>query len=431
MEKNTVPAVVKSEGSGASFVYHFEFAGRTWTLDKREAAPAASWRIRFKLDGRNVRKALKTSDVKLAKDRAIKLFIKPAMIGDWSKIFPPPKPAEERLRLATLQEIMDCYAASAHLLLDVGAPAVAACIGQLRLVVAEALGIDREQVGALSSSVLTLDLAVNFQRKFCARREYRGGRLAENRARVSANSKLRQARAVLSKKARAKRIYEAAGLRLPDLTGFLSCPLLDELKIDNYQLPETEILTGLWRGAASLKETQPAVWMVWHMINATGLRRRELCAMRWRWFGPGLVRTPFEEDFVPKGKRERDIPVRADVEQLAREHAITNGWPCGAADRVLPGTPTERDGLFRSLAAWMKDNGWTRRQKAHELRKVFASLVCEENDAYSAQLVLGHQQITTTQRYAARPKVTPVSVADRYAAPSNVVSMGGGSGSNG
>ena len=427
--KATTRATTKKTMDGANseacFVSDFEFAGRRWCLSKRKPLAADSWQIVFELDGRRVRKGLKTADAALARERAIKLFIKPALCGDWQKIFPPPPPEKEK-RFATLQEMMNCYAASAHLLLDVSVPSVAANLGQLRLVVATALEISPEEVGALSSSVLTLNLAVNFQRKFCSLRKYTSNRLAENRGRVSANSKLRQSRSLFSKKARAKRLYEAAGLRLPDMAGFTACPLLAELKVDNYKMPDAALLHNLWRASAQLKEEQPAVWMVWHLANATGMRRKELCAMRWRWFGAGSVSTPFEEDFIPKSKREREIPVRPDVEQLARELAVTHGWPCGPSDYVLPGTKASRAELFREISVWMKAQGWTRRQKAHELRKIFASVVCEENDAYAAQLVLGHQQIVTTQRYAARPKVAPVSVADRYGALGNVVALPGG-----
>ncbi len=425
MASETTKKTMDEANSETDFVSHFEFAGRRWRLDKRESLPEASWRIVFMFDGRFVRKGLKTADVRLAEERAIKLFIKPAMCGDWEKIFPPPKPEAEK-RFATIQEVMDCYEASAHLLLDVSVPSVSANLGQLRLVVGSALGIAPEKVGALSTSVLTLDLAVNFQRKFCAQRQYRTDRLAENRGRVSANSKLRQARSVFSKLARTKRLYESAGLRLPDLAGFSTCPLLEELKVDDYPMPAEALLHTLWSASAQLKAEQPAVWMVWHLANATGLRKSELCAMRWRWFAAGRVQVLFEEDFIPKSKRERSIPVRPDVEQIAREHAMAHGWPCGTGDHVLPGTKTDREDLFRKIAAWMKANGWTRRQKAHELRKVFASVVCAQNDPYAAQLALGHQQLTTTQRYAARPPMQPVSVADRYSGPSNVVAMPGG-----
>ena len=56
----------------------------------------------------------------------------------------------------------------------------------------------------------------------------------------------------------------------------------------------------------------------------------------------------------------------------------------------------------------MRSLGWDRKRKAHELRAEFGSAMVEANDAYSAQLALGHQDLKTTARYAARPAIRAV-----------------------
>ena len=406
------------------FIHQFERNGRQWTLSKRIQDENEPWQIVFKMDGHRVRKTLKTSQVKLAEQRAIKLFIEPAMFGAWEKIIAPPKVAP-LLPLATVQQIVDCYVASARVLLSVdGERTVEANVACLRRLVRVGLGVDSSEVDSQLSSVLTLKLAVDFQRKFCSQKRYTENRLSTNRGHVSANAVLRSARSLFSKLALKKQIYESAELRLPDLAGFMGCPLLSELKIDNYQLPSDELFRRLWTASDALKTERPALWLVWWLCNATGLRAGELQAMRWRWFQPHAVRLSFETDFIPKGKREREIPVSPDVLAGARAMAASQFWPVGPEDYVLPGTKTDRAELFRELAAWMTANGWTRRQKAHELRKVFASDFVRANTAYAAQLVLGHQEITTTQRYAARPVARALTPADRFGAPiPNVVPM--------
>jgi len=41
--------------------------------------------------------------------------------------------------------------------------------------------------------------------------------------------------------------------------------------------------------------------------------------------------------------------------------------------------------------------------------KLFATTICAAADPYTAQLALGHQELETTTRYAARPKLQAVN----------------------
>jgi integrase len=56
----------------------------------------------------------------------------------------------------------------------------------------------------------------------------------------------------------------------------------------------------------------------------------------------------------------------------------------------------------------MRSHGWTRRQKGHELRKIFATRVNMFNNTIDVMQALGHKDIKTTKRYVMPSTPKPV-----------------------
>lgn len=365
-----------------------------------------TWYFKKMVEGKVKPVSLNTADLSLAKARRDKLELL-AYQERWGEI----DELGSKRAIATIGKVLERYTSAA--VLQLRAETVRNNAWALRHLVRKAKGVELSAVDDLPLTVLDRELVRAWQERCLTAAGQ--DKLKLNAAAVSANSVFGQARSVFGKKATRHKIY--AGLTLPNLTEFKTAPILDELKCDSYQKPDEELLRNIWTAATALRETNPRMWLIFYLASQTGLRKSELKFMRFRWFTPGFVRTCFESDFVPKGKRERDVPVVESVERECRRLATEQDWPTEPTDYLLTGTPTEKEDLFKAFGKWMRDQGWTRRQKAHELRKIFASDLCENSDPYDTQQALGHQDIKTTMRYAARRKVQPVDQSARYGAP--------------
>jgi integrase len=124
-----------------------------------------------------------------------------------------------------------------------------------------------------------------------------------------------------------------------------------------------------------------------------------------RRIAPGRAQQT-ESDFRPKGNRERCLPLEpwlaAELESVL---AATNG------DYILTGHMSERcDDTFRRLNAWLTVQGWDRRLKVHELRKLFGSLVTQQAGIRAAQVLLGHANVSTTEACYADPAASIVPI---------------------
>jgi integrase len=374
--------------------------GKTWWL----------WKV---YRSRSVKQTLGTSDLNVAKRNAKKL-IDAAIMGRWEAV----EETKQKRKVCTLREITERLEPAVELKL---APrTVKAYVRSLSRLVAYGLGMPVDSAPNQSASILTKKLVVDCQRAMLA--DAGNDLLRVDERSESANTIYRSAKAVFGRKVMAAGVYD--GLTLPDLAEFRAVPMLPVLKKDRYELPDQAVLDRLWEDAPRLYETRPRLWLAWKLSVETGMRRGESLAMRWRWFtnredGQAVVRVSFESDFVPKGKREREIPVRPVLRAEIQALFLERGWPCDPADYVIPkgvqggmglrfGDKERKERGFRGLSEWMKSHGWDRRQASHELRKVYASWACKEYGAYAAKELLGHMDLKTTERYAAKPKVGPV-----------------------
>jgi integrase len=380
------------------------------------------WYFKKMVGGKVASVSLNTSDLELAKSRRT-VLIQKAFQERWDEI----DNVKTKRNIATIGEIILRYKGATDLQLK--QRTMDDNVWALRHVIKRTKGL--ESVDNQPATILDGALVRAWQQECLKGKDGQplADKLKADSAAVSSNSVLAQARSVFSKRAMARNIYDK--MNIPDLEDFLKAPILEELRRDTYTKPDDELLQKIWKEAHKLRdgfegtEKEPKViknsrmWLLFYIVSQTGMRRGEMCSMRYRWFqdqdGEAVVKTCFETDFIPKGKRERNIPVVAGVEQECRRVALEESWSAKPEDYVLPGNAHEKEELFRAFGKWMTDSGWNRKQKAHELRKVFASDFLESNEPYDAQMALGHQDLKTTSRYAARRKVTAVDQSTRYA----------------
>ena len=144
----------------------------------------------------------------------------------------------------------------------------------------------------------------------------------------------------------------------------------------------------------------------------TGLRRGELVALRWKdvdWSGAKLtVSRAFSlgVEGPPKSGHFRDVPLSdqafAALERLSQRHDFTSAEDlvlCNAFGRHLDATALGRRYNRARDAIGLRPLRW------HDLRHTFGSLLVAAGiDTVTVKAAMGHERITTTERYLhARP----------------------------
>lgn len=166
----------------------------------------------------------------------------------------------------------------------------------------------------------------------------------------------------------------------------------------------------------------------------TGLRRGELCALRWGAVDltGRMLHVRNEGGFTTKSGHERAVPLvgeahavaaRLDVERQARgqEHDRSGLVFSGAEGGPLSGSyVSKRFRKYRKLAGLPPEFNF------HSLRHTFASWwVQRGGDLYRLKEVLGHADIKTTMKYAHLRPETLLQEAERIfgSTPAEVISV--------
>jgi integrase len=214
----------------------------------------------------------------------------------------------------------------------------------------------REKVEALRCDVLSEETA----KKFLAIRERRalkaGGAdnlVLFNRACITANATLRQARSVISPK-----LECYSHFKLPNFDGFRKVRFLNVGKSHTrYVSPGAAVFDAMDRDISQLRDSQPFVFAAYWFLRFLGLRPSELVNARWSWIdrtpaGHWVFKIQVRPDFEPKNGVPREIPISPEAVRLFNE--IRGASMPTAYIINLPFLTDRRRLLKYDLNAWMR-----------------------------------------------------------------------------
>lgn len=379
------------------------------------------YHFKMKVGDKLVRQSLKTTNKEIAVMRA-KLLAKDIVQGKWNRVYE--LGGVKKDRVATIGEALKTFheASQGRVSLSTAKSYAAS----LRRIVSLGLGTDKPDDEPVS--VISRKLIRDFQKAMMT--SYGKDKTSQFRCAVTTNSMIALAKAVFSKRLLRSGAYDSINLgKRPETIGALAeTEMLATLRYDTYTPPDSGLVQRVWEeGLKNLRYQDPQAFALFWLVGMSGLRRGEALAARWSWISNEEVRVMMGHGWVSKSKRERSIPVPPEMAAMLKAVANENKWPTGPDDFVLGRTRVAKlsrageIGTVTSMKAscvssrlnrWMASLGWNRRQKAHELRKLFATALCAASDAYTAQLALGHSDIQTTMRYAARPKLKAINAAE-------------------
>lgn len=151
----------------------------------------------------------------------------------------------------------------------------------------------------------------------------------------------------------------------------------------------------------------------------TGLRRGEVCALRWEHVhlatdAGSFVRVANTEEFETKSGRERTVPLVGEALAAIRERAGEAGAK-PASGYVFPGVGggmLAGPYLSKRFRAFVRQSGFRSgdHQNFHALRHTFGTMaVTRGMDVYKLKEIMGHARIETTLVYA---KLRPVTLSE-------------------
>jgi len=325
--------------------------------------------VRARIRGKQISQSLETSDRAIAERRAKKI-VEAARAERWDFV----DEAKVHKGYATIGQVVARFKEEAvhH---DLRARTTSDYVAALYRVLRTAGHPD--PVEDLAADVLTRETVKAYAA--AKMRDVDPDTLSDVRMRRTINFTLRQARAVFSIWAREE--YMHAGLKLPDLTGFLKTFSV-AYQPKRYALPPEPLRCGTFRAAAELRVENEGLWTVFLLCYYMALRAGEAAAAKWSWIVEEqvdgrprwflhVINRP-EEGFKAKGS-EGKVPVPEQVltwlQSLRRD----------GDEYILPGgTPSAREDLIeRDFALWMRDIGWDAKRYIHAAHELRALRGCE------------------------------------------------------
>jgi integrase len=171
-----------------------------------------------------------------------------------------------------------------------------------------------------------------------------------------------------------------------------------ELHFDYWTAPEIQQFLN-----ATLNDPNHAVYLV--ALN-TGMRRGELCALKWDRVD--FVRnqlivsrnlTRFGLSDTTKSGKKRFVPINPVVRELLEMLLREQRGEFVFCDKE--GVSVDAHHLYRDFQIAQKRAGFTRLIRFHDLRHTFAShFMMNGGNIYDLQKILGHSSLEMTQRYA-------------------------------
>ncbi len=173
--------------------------------------------------------------------------------------------------------------------------------------------------------------------------------------------------------------------------------------------------------AAEREGENPSAVAAIRLLALTGCRKAEILSLRWEWvdFDRAVLRLPDSKSGA------KTVPLGAAALQLLASLPRYEGNP-----HVLPGeAPGGHLVGLQKVWARLRARAGLDNLRIHDLRHSFASVaVAEGNSLYLVGKVLGHQQASTTERYAHLGDDPLRAVADRTASTIAAAMNGGDKG---
>jgi integrase len=254
----------------------------------------------------------------------------------------------------------------------------------------------------------------------------RQGPLHYERAKVTANSILRGAKALF-----APDVVRAVKLRLPDP---LPLRTVRNVSVERRRYRSTVDPSALLVAAqAELRTTAPEQFKILLLALGVGLRRREIDALEWRHidFARACITVETTETAAAKSDASQ---ARVDVDPgLLAIFRADMGPGCGrfvirseADARPQKGATYHyrANRHFRGLLGWLRAKGVGGMNPIHTLRKEFGSQIAAQAGIFAASVALRHADIQQTRDYYLDKKVVTVFEVSKLLAPDQTAAKG-------
>lgn len=202
-------------------------------------------------------------------------------------------------------------------------------------------------------------------------------------------------------KASALKFYEKRGVRL--FNPFKGIEMVSK-KPDPYIPMSDEDRQKIWNECG---KQDAHIEMITLLALGCGLRRNEIDKARMSWLttqgGKPLLSVKREEDFIPKSRVNRSIPISKQlVKRLMRVRGrlqLSQEDLYLIPDSVSKATTLRLMRHYRKISLWLQEMGVTGQNRLHTLRKEFGSLVATSHGIFVASTYLGHSSVVVTQEH--------------------------------
>lgn len=263
----------------------------------------------------------------------------------------------------------------------------------------------REKVNSVPLEVMTPAKVIKWQKAYVDDRagtDHESRRKAEN----SANSILRQAKGLFSKKI----IPNIESLRLPEKLPFEGVPMLKR-KPSRYVSKIEKELGGVGKligdAVKELAETEPESFKIFILALMAGLRGGEIDSLLWEQINLNereisIQVTPYFKPKTDESIGEVEIDPET-AETLRGFRARAEGIFVIQSEREFNANRRSRERRakkeFATLSKWLKSKGITAQKPIHELRKEFGNQICQKEGLFAASRALRHADPSITAAY--------------------------------
>jgi len=371
---------------------------------------APDWCARIQFNGRREIFNLQCSNRAVAADRAKDIYVNLAANG-WDAVMEKFKPAPApRIVSPTVGEVIDQVRATSGIRIET----VENYASKLRRLVAGVLKIPstrdkhdhfnkghrkwQEQIHAVKLSRLTPALIQAWKIRYVQERGVNP--LAEKHAKNTINTTIRNAKALLSRKA-----LRFTNLDLPDPHPFAGVEFEKPGKARYRSEIHPELL--LIAAQNELSVSKPEAYKILLLALSAGLRRDEIDTLTWEQldFERHVIRV--ETNVYTSAKSsESEAAVDVDPELMEALRGFKNA---SRARFVINSNVEPRRTItyhhyrcykhFDDLTKWLRTKGVTANNPIHALRKEFGSLVCQQHGLYAASMQLRHADIRITREH--------------------------------